>query len=897
MFKRPLLPLFLSIFTWLSAVAQNDSLLTGFSVAGDSTYFWFSEEKYGQTPPQAVVVTGSFRDWSQDMGDSEWKLRPGTNGVWKLAVFNPKFERIPPRAEFKFRINAGDWLQPPAGAPNEKGGNLVFLYKMSLPTLKAELRSTGAIWAVLEHAYRPIEASEWRLTDATGRVIPIAQVLPNTFSQNLLIPAEPIDHRRVYYLELPAQGLKAWCNYEGWWRDLYSEKELGANIAPDGQSTTFRVFASRAEGMKLYLYRQPEGDAPFRTIGMEVDEKGVWEAVIPENLEGVYYDFTVHGAPDPGNFFYETNPVHISDPYSRANVECWGRSRVCKKTTPAAPLKGGRPRMEDVIAYEVHVQDFTDLLPVAPELKGTIPAMTMPGLKNEQGEPIGFDYLVNLGINVVHLLPMQEFLHYKDDDWKASFADDPYMIEQGISEENYQWGYRTTHAFAVENRYRKKGTDYGAEREQFRDLVQAFHDKGIAVIIDIVPNHSGENMDGPDYYFHWNALDKVYHYRTKNLRHMGEYGNEIKTENRPMNQRWLLDQCKHFIEEFGIDGFRIDLAGQIDQQTLIKLRNDLGPDIIIYGEPWIGSADPDFEANPDWDWYKQDSPITFFQDDARNAFKGPVSNPYDKDRDRGYAGGNFREKEKVKLGLSCKFPEETSPLSGINYLDIHDNWALADQFATGNWDGRFGVDEDRYKIAAVLLYTSLGPIVTHGGSEMMRSKGLGPLMEVVKQTKGGTKVYIHGKRDTYNMRAANRFIWSNVGKTRRDRGSFCDYKGMYSIWQGLNRLRMSDYGAVFRQAQAVPDGYYRWVETENPYQLGYVVNDKVFVLINTGSLEHGWTNVYLPPGTWRLVGGPNGVDHVKGIKDKDNPSWNRLAGGASYNFMLQGPTFRIWVKD
>ncbi len=103
--------------------------------------------------------------------------------------------------------------------------------------------------------------------------------------------------------------------------------------------------------------------------------------------------------------------------------------------------------MEDVIAYEVHIQDFTDLLPVEDKFKGTFNAMVTPGLKNSQGQKIGFDYLVDLGINTVHLMPVQEYLHFPDDDWKSSFKDDPYMIEQGISEENYQWGYRTSHCF------------------------------------------------------------------------------------------------------------------------------------------------------------------------------------------------------------------------------------------------------------------------------------------------------------------------------------------------------------------------------------------------------------------------------------------------------------------
>ena len=561
---------------------------------------------------------------------------------------------------------------------------------------------------------------------------------------------------------------------------------------------------------------------------------------------------------------------------------------------PAAPLKNGIPPMEDLISYEVHVQDFTDLLPVDDNIKGTFRAMITPGLKNQRGQKIGFDYLVDLGINTVHLMPVQEYLHFPDDDWKASFKDDPYMIDQGVSEENYQWGYRTSHFFAVESKYRSKSEEPGAERNEFRDLVQAFHDKDIAVIIDIVPNHTAENMDGNELYFNFNAIDKQYYYRTRNFDHIGEYGNEVKTENRPMVQRWLIDQCKSFIDEFGIDGFRIDLAGQIDQQTLIALREALGPDIIIYGELWIGSNDPDFEANPDWDWYKEDSPITFFQDDSRNAFKGPVFDLADKKKDRGWSGGKYDERKNVMKGLSGTFPEDKTPLSGINYLDIHDNFALADQFATNDFDGRFAVDQDLYKIAVTLLYTSLGPIVTHGGSEIMRSKGAAPLREVVKETKAGYRIYMHGKRDTYNHRAANHFLWEQAGATP-DAQNANDYRNMHAFWKGMNAFRLSDYGKVFRLTEKVPDGYYQWITPEAESMLGYVVDGKVFVLLNAGTSAANFEDVTLPAGNWKLIANNEAVNHLNGVKDERKIM--KLKGEQSLDINMQAESLRIWVRE
>jgi len=767
----------------------------------------------------------------------------------------------------------------------------IMTIKAQLPSLKAELHDCRTIWAEIK-GDRSLDKTEYRITDAEGKEVSIAVVMPHTGSWTLIKTADDMDIKRVYFLEVLPLKILAFCSFDGWFREMYSTKELGANFH-DGR-TTIRVFAPRADLVKVFLYKDKDDEEAYKVADMEQDKDGVWEVVIEENLHGVYYDFTVHGSRDPGNHFYESNLVHITDPYARVSDNTWGKCRIWDRTAPATPLNDGIPKMKDVIAYEVHVQDFTDQLPVDDKLKGTFEAMSIPGLKNSRGEKIGFDYLVDLGINVLHLMPVQEYLHYDDEDWKASFQDDEYMIEQGVSEENYQWGYRTSHNFAVESKYRTKGKEPGAERDEFRNLVQVCHDKGIAVIIDIVPNHTAENMDGNEWFFSFNVLDKLYYYRTKDFDHIGAYGNEVKTENRPMVQRWLIDQCKHFIEEFGIDGFRIDLAGQIDEQTLYALKEALGPEIIIYGEAWIGSNDPDYESNPDWDWYKEDSPITFFQDDSRNAFKGGVFTLEDKQKDRGWPGGNFEERGRVMKGLANKFKEDKTPISGITYLDIHDNFALADQFATDDWDGRFAVDQDEYKIAVTLLYTTLGPIVTHGGSEMMRSKGSAPLMEVEKQTNAGVKVYMHGKRDTYNHRIANQFIWENVG-AEPSKENMNDYKNMYAFWQGFNKFRLSKYGEVFRVAEAVQDGYYQWILPVEKSLLGYIVDEKVLVLLNAGHDKFEFEDIALPEGNWKLIGNNTSIDHLHGVKDKK--AYMLVEGGKPVDIEMDGVSLRIWIKE
>jgi pullulanase/glycogen debranching enzyme len=758
-----------------------------------------------------------------------------------------------------------------------------------LDQLRAEIRGARAIWFHMGKD-RPLNVADYKLTDGQGKEIALSSMLPNTAKEALLVPAVDLDITRAYYLEAPkagAAGARTKVRFDGWFRTLYSDKPLGAEIAANGAHTDFRVFAPRATGLKLYLYNGKDATPAQarQVVSMVKDAQGVWEARLPGDLHGTWYDFTVHGPADPGNFFYETKPVHISDPYARVAVDNSSKARVWRKIEPSPGVRGGRPKMEDVIAYEVHVQDFADLLPVPEALKGTMTAMATPGLRNKQGQPIGIDHIAKLGVNVVHLLPMQEFFHYSDEEWTAAFKDNELMKSVGSSTENYDWGYRTTHAFASE---------HGAEREQFRDMIKAFHARGIAVIVDIVPNHTGEDMDSRNHFLNWNVLDRQYYYRTNNEgNHIGVFGNEVKTEDRPMVQRWLIDQAKSLISEFGVDGFRIDLAGQLDEQSLIRMRQELGPDVIIYGEPWIDVSDPVMKANPDWDWYKEDAPITFFQDDTRNALVGSPFRLVDQKTDRGWAGGNAPQRAEVMRALENKFAEESkSPNQGINYTDIHDNWTLADRFALKDWDGRKGVDQAPYKIATGLLLTSLGPIVLHAGSEFMRSKGVAPIKHQVLQTATGP-IYYKGREDTYNIASPNHFVWDNVGK-RPSKDSPNDYANMQAWWAGMIALRNSEIGKVFRLGTVPPAGHYRFITPDNQSVLGYVVGNKVFVATNVGDSAASLDNVTLPAGNWRLVANNDRVDHLRGVRGPDA----RLTGGANATTIALPPTsFRIWVRQ
>ncbi len=871
----------LVLLTSASALAQTPAeRAQGYALRGDTTVFVFDPAVYGgaqgATVPRRVVVTGAFRGWSSDMDDAAFMLReqthstatPGvwTPGLWTVAVPNAGYTAVPPASPFKFRVDDaqgdGRWLDPPAGAPNVDGGNLIFLFGVTPPRLVAELRGARAVWVRVTGTDRPLRPEAYRITRWDGQAVPIATVLPNEAETALLVPAEVLQTNQVYYVSTVDPALRSVARFDGLWRDMASAKPLGAELRPGG-GLDVRLFAPRADSVRVFLYDGTDGPAS-ESYAMTRDAQGVWEAGLDAfdggAYDGVWYDFGVYGPDGPGSQFTNQTGKRYSDPYGRVSDDSWGRTMVAPRTTPATPLANGRPAMEDVVSYEVHVQDFTDRLPLPDSLRGTFAGFATPGLTNARGEPVGLDHLARLGVNTVHLMPVQEYLNYPDSTWSAAFHDDPFMQAMGVADQNYQWGYRITHYLAIENRYRTAGSPHGAERTQFRDLVQALHDRGIAVVVDLVFNHTGENMEGRNNLLNFSGIDSWYYYRLDDAgSRIGGYGNETKSENRPMVQRWLVDQCRALVEEFGVDGFRIDLAGQTDEQTLRAVRAALPADLIWYGEPWIASADPDFEANPSWDWYKADAPIPYFQDDARNAFQGTPDAPRDPATDRGWAGGNASLREAAINGILNRWPDEHDPTGGINYLDIHDNWALADRFARttageGAWDGRAGVDEAGVRIAATLLLTSLGPVVINGGTEILRSKGLAPRPDqiggqIVKET-ALSSVYINGRGDTYDLRTPNEYDWARVGATPAD-GDPDDVAAMLDWWRGLIALRNSPAGAVFRTASA-DTAAVRFFRPADPHALGYLAGDRVLVLLNTGDSEAVF-DIPLPSGCWQTV--------------------------------------------
>ena len=387
--------------------------------------------------------------------------------------------------------------------------------------------------------------------------------------------------------------------------DLMTDAALGCTVG--GRQTTFRLFAPRATSVTLALYERFDAELG-ENLPMTPGRDGTWEAVVKADLTGRWYGYRIDGPRGPGEMFDPS--VVVADPYSKAvtTVNHW---RLPAKTLildadydwggDRSPLRARNA--EDLVIYECHVRDVTAHPSSGARRPGTYTGFTEKGIAG------GLGHILSLGVNAVELLPVMKFgtieIPYRDE---AARSDSGRMNEWNPYARNH-WGYMTSFFFAPESYYGTDGSiapgavngvDGRAVRE-LKDLVKALHTEGIAVILDVVYNHTSHYDFNPFKY-----IDKQYYYRCDaggNFLEASGCGNDFHTE-RPMARRVILDSVRYWLEEYHVDGFRFDLAAMIDEETcrqITRVVRKSKPGAVLIAEPWGGGRHhPGWFADLGW---------------------------------------------------------------------------------------------------------------------------------------------------------------------------------------------------------------------------------------------------------------------------------------------------------
>lgn len=563
-------------------------------------------------------------------------------------------------------------------------------------------------------------------------------------------------------------------DYEKFDREnAYYGNDLGAKIFDD--KTQFKVWAPESTAVFLNLYQEGEGNNLIECLPLEKQEKGVWAITVHKNLDGVFYTYT-----------FECNGQRSEtiDIYAKACGINGDRGAVVdfKTTNPKNWDNTKNPVCKspcDAVIYETNVRDFSidPTSGVSEENRGRFLAFTENGT-SYNGTPTCLSHLKSLGITHVHLLPVFDF----------ATIDERIPITEN---KNYNWGYDPKNYNCLEGSYSTNAYDPKVRIREFKELVKSLHDNNIGVIMDVVYNHTYESDKSS---FH--KTFPFYYHRTKNnwFSNGSGCGNELASE-RAMVRKYILDSVQFWAREYKIDGFRFDLMGLIDIETINLIRdklNEINPQILMYGEGWTGGESPLPSTKLAYKWNSyQFARVGLFNDNIRDAVKGAVFNIYDK----GYVNGNPSAANIIKRGLSGSFPHSQlngndevcfayNPTQTINYCEAHDNHTLWDKLTVSaeqfTEDERIKMD----KLSASIILLSQGVPFLELGQDFLRSK---PKASYNKEAHDNKSIPFSG--NSYNAPdETNAIKWNQKGENI---DVFEYYKSLISLRKKYPQLRLN----------------------------------------------------------------------------------------------------------
>ena len=485
----------------------------------------------------------------------------------------------------------------------------------------------------------------------------------------------------------------------------YDGDDLGAVI--NGNNTTFKVWAPTASKVVLNLFTSGHEGNAYKSVDMTKGDRGVWSYT--ENCgHGTYYTYTVTTS---------VGTQEAVDPYAKAAGLNGNRGMVVdlSRTNPegwGAEFSTGIQTYSDAVIWEVHVRDFSNKI-ASSNYKGKYLAFTERGLVNEYGQSVGVDYLVNLGITHVHLLPVYDYA----------------TVDEANPDSQFNWGYDPKNYNVPEGSYSTNPYDGEVRIREYKQMVQALHQAGIGVVMDVVYNHtydanSSFNKIVPYYYYRYTATGA-------NSSASG-CGNDTASE-RYMFGKFMVDSVSYWAEEYDLDGFRFDLMGLHDLATMQEVENaihTINPEAIIYGEGWTMGATIDNSPMATQGQISKIVPIegaiggiAVFNDAIRDGLKGSVFTSTSK----GYISGNGANSWPnvlfgIKGGMGTGMSWEVKNAMVVNYMSAHDNNTLWDKLLLSNGNNTVEERLAMNRLGATLLMISKGTVFFQAGEEMLRTK-------------------------------------------------------------------------------------------------------------------------------------------------------------------------------
>lgn len=598
----------------------------------------------------------------------------------------------------------------------------------------------------------------------------------------------------------------------------YTGDDLGSNYSKE--ATTFKVWAPTAKKILLQLFEKGVGGEPYEVYEMEKGEKGVYAKTVSKDLNGVYYTYLVTSLDD--------DTEEAVDVYARATGANGKRGMVVdlSSTNPEGWENDKRVHLAkntDAVLYEVHIRDFSISETTSAKNKGKLLGMVETGTVNSEGLATGIDHLKELGVTHVHLLPSFDYFS---------------VDEENLDTPQFNWGYDPLNYNVPEGSYSSNPFDGAVRIKEYKEMVQKFHENGIGVVMDVVYNHTGYNDES---YFH-KTVPYYYHRTFENqFTDASACGNETASE-RSMVRKYMIDSLTYWMKEYHIDGFRFDLMGIHDIETMNQISDalhEISPECIIYGEGWTGGPSPLAE---ELRAVKNNTTklrrIAAFDDNIRDGIKGHVFNLDEK----GFVNGGEGYEEEVKFGIvgavshdqidlsKCKTATKfwaNNPTQCVNYVEAHDNLTLWDKLLISAEEAS---EEDRIKmdlLSNAIVILSQGIVFLHAGMDFIRTKG--------------------GEENSFaSPDSVNAIDW--------DRKS--TYKNVFDYNKGLLSLRKS--GPLFRletaeEVRAALTFLEEGVNWQGKNVIGYVLKNETEQFVVLYNANKTAVEITIPEGDYEVV--------------------------------------------
>lgn len=563
--------------------------------------------------------------------------------------------------------------------------------------------------------------------------------------------------------------------------------ELGALYEKEG--TLLRVWTPTAKSVEVWIYADDSFKGPSTKIEMVQKPKGIFEAYLPGDQHGTIYVYKI---------LFLNNRESISvDPYARATTVNGMKSVIAdlNRTNP----DGWGERLpafglpEEAIIYELHIRDFSISETSGIVNKGKFLGLTEKNTQNASGRKTGLDYLIDLGITHIQILPMFDYAT---------------VDEANLTEPQYNWGYDPLNYNVPEGSYSTDPFDPFNRIFELKQMIRTLHDNGLRVIMDVVYNHVYDPKDQalertvPGYFYRYNA--------DGSLANGTGVGNDTASE-RHMMRKYIIDSVKYWAKEYHLDGFRFDLMGIHDSVTMNAIREALDkidPSIIIIGEGWEMSTPLPEDLKASQRNAQAMPRIAHFNDSIRIAVKG---SDFGDEKDRGFISGkNYLEdlllrniKGAMHLSSHSSYVD---PEQVIQYVEAHDNLTLYDKLLRSNPDDSEEVRIKRHTLATSIVLLSQGVPFIHGGQEFLRTKA--------------------GVANSYQSPdEINQFEWERV----------TTYQESVAYVKGLIALRKSEYLFRLHTIEEIEAHFTILSENFNIVAFSLTNSEKKYIVIFNGN--------------------------------------------------------------